>query len=438
MPPAQMTCRRLWAVLLLIVGMLGPATHPSPAAADQPLLFLSTQFAPVDEAHRLRTRVLAGFDRPVDFQPYDSLAVLARLAESGAVVPALFGGVHGDMVALHRARLLHPIDPSVVAAAEIPDRLSSLGRLDGGQTGGKQLWYMPWAKATYLMVAHRRALAKLPPGATLDRLSYDELIAWGERLKADTGAPRIGFPAGSNGLIHRFLQGFLYPSYTGTMVRGFRSRAAHRMWQEARRLWQVVNPRSTSMNTMYEALRTGEVWVAWDHVARLLPALRQQPESLVAFPAPAGPTGRGFMLVLAGLAIPAQTPDPVGSRDLIGYLTRPAVQRTVLTEIGFFPVVTLEPDGALGSALSMLRAAVDRQESAEDAIPAILPPGLGAGGEGFNLSYRLAFSRIVLRGRPIAPTLDRFAGRLQSILDAAGAPCWPPDRPSGADSCPIE
>ena len=42
---------------------------------------------------------------------------------------------------------------------------------------------------------------------------------------------------------------------------------------------------------MQEPLLTGEVWVAFDHVARLADAFNQKPDDFVAFPAPAGPGG---------------------------------------------------------------------------------------------------------------------------------------------------
>ena len=40
-----------------------------------------------------------------------------------------------------------------------------------------------------------------------------------------------------------------------------------------------------------QPLLSGEVWIGWDHVARVRDALRQKPEEFVTFPAPAGPKG---------------------------------------------------------------------------------------------------------------------------------------------------
>ena len=44
------------------------------------------------------------------------------------------------------------------------------------------------------------------------------------------------------------------------------------MWANLRTLWQYTNPRSTAYNFMEEPLKAGEVWIAFDHTALLLPA----------------------------------------------------------------------------------------------------------------------------------------------------------------------
>jgi multiple sugar transport system substrate-binding protein len=89
-------------------------------------------------------------------------------------------------------------------------------------------------------------------------------------------------------------------------------------------------------------ISSGEVWIAWDHTARIGGALRDLPEEMVAFPAPRGPKGLGFLPVIAGLAIPKNAPDPEASRAVIEYLTRPEVQATTLREVAWFPAIEAE------------------------------------------------------------------------------------------------
>jgi multiple sugar transport system substrate-binding protein len=136
----------------------------------------------------------------------------------------------------------------------------------------------------------------------------------------------LGFPAGPQGLMHRFFEGYLYPSYTGGVVVPFRSEAAEVMWTQFASLWKSVNPASTSYNFMQQPLLSGDVWIGFDHVARVLDALRQKPDEFVTFPTPAGPKGRGYMPVLAGLAVLKGAPDMSGAMGLIDYLTEPQTQ----------------------------------------------------------------------------------------------------------------
>ena len=68
---------------------------------------------------------------------------------------------------------------------------------------------------------------------------------------------------------------------------------------------------------MQEPLLSGDVWVAFDHIARLGEAFNQKPDDFVAFPAPAGPKGRAFMPVLAGMAVPKGAPDVAQAKELV-------------------------------------------------------------------------------------------------------------------------
>jgi multiple sugar transport system substrate-binding protein len=75
--------------------------------------------------------------------------------------------------------------------------------------------------------------------------------------------------------------------------------------------------------------------------------------------------------------------------------------------------------------------------NAPDAIPSLLPIGLGARGGELNQIYRDAFSRIVINGEDIQTVLDEQATVLQTLLDETAAPCWAPDAPSEG-ACQVE
>jgi len=407
-----------------------------PRIAAEPVLFLSTQLTPLNEADKMRQVILKDFQGEVDFQPYDDREVFNRLAVDStrdAKRPILIGGLHGHFVALHRMGALDRVD-NVRTRLTGREFITSFVKL--GKIGQDHYYFVPWMQATYLMAANRRALKYLPKGADLDSLTYEQLEEWGSNMFEAAGEAKLGFPVGEKGLMHRFLQGYLYPSYTGSTVRKFRSPEAEKMWQAFRELWRYVNPRCLTFNRMDQPLLTGEVWVAWDHTARLIEAFEQRPDDFVAFPAPSGPKGRGFMVVLAGLGLPKDTPH-AAAVDLIEYLTRPEVQIVTLESVGFFPVVQTGGMGKLPAGLEKIKQAVSKQASSKDAVPSMLPVGLGEKGKDFNLAYKGAFSRIVLRGRDIRSVLETQAEKLRQIVTETQAQCWPPDKPSEGP-CPVE
>ncbi|WP_258119455.1 ABC transporter substrate-binding protein [Mesorhizobium onobrychidis] len=268
--------------------------------AQAQVLFWSTQARPVEETQKMRSEVLKSFDGQVDYQVAEDGPWLTRLQaelQAGSGTIGVLGGLHGDFSTVGANLVdLSGVDIGGVKLNEAYKKLGMLG------TGDQK--YLPWMQATFLMAANKQALQYLPAGVDLNKITYDKLIEWSKNIAEKTGSPKFGFPAGPKGLKHRFFEGFLYPSYTGSMVTKFRSAEAETAWNKFKELWQYTNPNSTSYAFMQEPLLTGDVWVAFDHVARLADAFNQKPDEFVAFPAPAGPAGRGYMPVVAGVAIP--------------------------------------------------------------------------------------------------------------------------------------
>jgi multiple sugar transport system substrate-binding protein len=423
----------LWApAVVAVAGFLGA----SAVRADD-IAFMSTQLRPLESAQKMREVILKDFAGKVAFVTEEPATLAIRLeaeTAAGKHTVSLVGAVHGELQPLVAAGVLDPVDDVAarLAGRGIAPNLMALGKL-----GTRQQLYVPWMQATYIMVASKKALPYLPAGADLNALSYDQLIAWGKAIEERTGERRIGFPAGPKGLMLRFFQGFIYPSYTGGMVTPFRSPAAAAMWARFVDLWQYVNPNSTNYDFMQEPLLDGEVWIAWDHVARVNEALSAAPDDFIAFPAPAGPKGRGYMAVVAGLAIARDAPDRPGAAALIDYLTLPGVQLTTAKEVGFFPVVDgpLPPD--LSPGIKLAADAVGKTQHAPDALMSFLPVGLGDKTGEFNKIYMDSFQRIVLRGEPVRGVLDNEAQLLRSIITATGAPCWAPD-PASSGACPVD
>lgn len=414
----------------LMSAAAGLALLTTSAGAE--VLFWSTQAKPVEEAQAMREQVLSGFDGDVDYQPNDGGPWLTRLnaelqAGSGSI--GVLGALHGDFSAMDPANLMDLSDLGVSASSDTFNSLAMLGT--------DSMQYVPWMQASYVMAANREALPYLPEGADINALSYDELIQWAANVHEATGEPRFGFPAGPNGLKHRFFQGYLYPSYTDGVVRTFASDAAVGAWEAFRELWSHTNPGSTNFSFMQEQLLNGDAWIVFDHTSRLANAFNERPDDFVAFPAPAGPTGRGFMPVLAGMAVPATAPNADESRALIEYMMSPEAQIATLRATSFFPVIDVELPDDLPPSVQAAGAAIAAMSSAPDANPGLLPAGLGNRGGDFNRVFVDTFERIILAGQDIRTVLDDQRGALEAIMQDTGAPCWAPDAPSEG-ACPVE
>jgi len=413
------------------------AFAPAAALAQQDVLFLSTQLRPIEEAQKMREAILRGAPARVTFVTEEPPQFNVRMraeTQAGRRTISLVGALHGELSPLVAMGALRPSPElaRLAAGRGVPPGLMQLGRL-----GTQEQLYIPWMQATYVMAANRRALEFLPAGADVNALTYDQLAQWADAIRERTGQRRLGFPAGPRGLMPRFFQGYLSPAYTGGVVTPFRGAEAEAAWERLRTMWASVNPNSAAYNFMQEPLAAGEVWIAWDHVARLLDALRDRPGDYVVFPPPAGPRGRAYMPVVAGLAVVQGGPNPAGAAQVVDWLTRPEVQARTAAETGFFPVVRADLPADLNPGVRLAADGIARTQSAPDALPALLPVGLGDKGGEFNKVFMDAFQRIVLRREPVRAVLDQQAEVLRALMRETGAPCWAPDAPSGDAPCPV-
>jgi multiple sugar transport system substrate-binding protein len=417
-------------------GATGVTPTEAPPVSG-PVTFLSSQFGPVEEQEKVRSEVLATFAGEVEFVAFaESAQFQDRLqaeAQAGTGDISVLGALHGDLDPLAADGLLSDISDlaAELSGLGISDEYLELGKLG---TGVQQ--YIPWIQATYIMVARNEALEYLPDSADINDLTWDQLTEWGANITTATGERKLGFPAGEDGLLHRLFQGHLYPAYTGVVNTAFASAQAQAMWTWMQGTWPYVNPQSTTYGFMQEPLQSGEVWVAWDHVARLINALDADPEGFTAFPVPEGPEGRAFMPVLAGLSIPTWAPNPEGGRELIRFLLQPEQQAATLASLAFFPVLTGELPGDLPPGVRAEQQAVAAQLGSDNALPALLPVGLGDQGGAYNQVFKDAFQQIVIGGQDPAATLATLTAQLQEVFDTSGAPCWFPD-PESDGPCQV-
>jgi multiple sugar transport system substrate-binding protein len=231
----------LMAALLVIVLITGTVA----AQEAVTVTFASTQFNVVEEADAARA-ILAGFEGgTIEFVPSEEgplLDLLRAEAQAGVGTVDLVGALHGTFPTLVNEDLVFDLTDlltSIEEGTDVNDAFVTLGRMG---TEDYQ-YYVPWMQATYTMAAHVDALQYLPEGVDVNALTWQELADWAQAMYEATGEAQLGFPVA--GLFNRFLQGYLFPSFTGGMVTQFRSDAAVTMFEFVRdELWPYVNPES--------------------------------------------------------------------------------------------------------------------------------------------------------------------------------------------------
>ena len=144
-------------------------------------------------------------------------------------------------------------------------------------------------------------------------------------------------------------------------------------------------------------------------------------------PAPRGPKGRGYMLVLAGLALPKGGLERPAAEEVIRGIAGAGMQVETLRQNAFFPVTSVQLPADLPGAISSEAAAVTAQAGSRDAILSLPPVGLGSRDAQVGQVFKDCFREICLNRRPVRQVLDEQAGRLSALLAAAKVPCWSPD-----------
>ncbi len=411
-------------------------TTTSKSLAGASIIWASTQLVPPEEQAFVKGTLLTQFKQKTGISvtfvglSYSEMITRITAAEkSGKVSISLIGDLHGDLDLMASKGYLMDLSSyfKTLTGRTFPKVLLNYAHLHG------ILAYIPWMTATYVMVINKKAFKYLPPGLTEQDIisgdskwTYQALLAWAKNLYEKTGKKLLGFPAGPHGLFVRFLHGYLYPAFTGAQVKNFNSTAAVQMWKYLKELWKYVNPASTTWDAMADPLLSGQVWIAWDHTARIKDAIEKEPNQFVVVPVPQGPKGRGFILVVAGLAIPKGAPNPQAAWRLIEYLTNPSVQVEVLKKTGFFPTVKEASTAMPSGPLKVLIKGVTDQISAPNAVVAMIP-SLGSKSGDFKSIYITAFRDIVLNNQPIQKVLNELYPQLLNLFKETGAPLPPPD-----------
>ncbi|AGT35893.1 hypothetical protein N186_07775 [Thermofilum adornatum] len=424
------------AILLVavIIGALAyyllrpPASQPVPEKRPfTKIIFASTQLSQPQEQSftiGLLSALLNEKNIQAVFVPLgysDMVSKLKAEVSSGSVSVSLIGGLSTEIDYFASQGWLEDLSrygtlPGRTFTSSVMNVVEQQKKQYGIQT------FVPWMTATFVIVVNNKTFDYLPAGLTkedvikgTDKWTWDALVAWAKNIYEKTGEKRVGLPAGSGGLLHRLIHGYLYVSYTGYQARKFNSPEAVAMWNKLKELWNYCHPESTTWSAMADPLLKGDVWIAWDHTARIISAIKTKPDDFTVVPVPRGPAGRGYILVLAGLAIPKGAPNPEAAWEVIEFLTRPENQARIAENVGFFPVVKEATPTIVDPGVKKVAEGVSTQMSVADGIPVAIP-SLGAKAGDFVAMYRTAFERIVLKGEDASTVLSQLDPQLQAIF----------------------
>jgi multiple sugar transport system substrate-binding protein len=408
-----------------------PPVTPSVTRPLTKIVFASTQLSPPEEQSFMRgllTSLLNEKNIQVNFVPLgytDMASKIQAEVTSGTVTVSVVGGLATEIDYFASKGWLE--DLSKFKA--LPGRTFSGAALSVVEQQKKQYnmqTFVPWMTASFVIVVNNEAFNYLPAGLTKDdvvkgteKWTWDMLVAWAKNIYEKTGEKRVGLPAGSGGLLHRLLHGYLYVSYTGYQARNFNTPEAVSMWNLLKELWKYCHPESTTWSAMADPLLKGSVWIAWDHTARIMTAVKTKPDAFTVAPVPRGPVGRGYILVLAGLAIPKGAPNQDAAWELIEFLTRPEIQARIAENVGFFPVVNEATPTIVDPGVKKVSEAVSTQLAATDGKPVFIPSLGGKAGD-FTAIYRTAFERIVLKGEDPSTVLAQLEPQLKAIFSELG------------------
>ena len=385
----------------------------------------------ITESEGFRNQIVKGFPGTVDKidVPLGNTTFLPdRIkaeSDAGKGTVSLVGGVHGDFPTL----IPYLTDLSDVAKdmqkAGIPAELFTLGKLgtnkqvlhpvDAGDVrhGRQQEGAQRPAEGRRHQLAQLRAVLQVgqePPGA---------LRTTRGRLSCRPDRPLQPLPPGvPDPRVHRPSEHVVQEQVGGLELASLEQ------------LWKYVHPQSLTYNFMPVPLQSGEVMVAWDHVARISNALRDHPDDYVSVP-PRRPDRRDVRTCRCSPGSRSRRRHRTwqGAEQLIEFLDTVPAQARLAPGRGFFPVVSARLSKQVGSGLLAITAAVKTQQRSKDALASLLPVGLGAQGATTTASSstRSLGSSInkedinkVWRTRAKAPGRAQYSGR----------PCWKPDPPS--------
>jgi len=381
---------------ILVVAALLVFAFTTTVFAEGTVVLNSRLWGPPQEQEFVINEILKPFEEEnnvkVKFQIVDDNALLDR-----AKVQTETDNVTTDVVIAYCQRMSEWVAAGYIEdLTEVvngwSDRTFSKG-FDGMTIFDSKRYFVPIGADVYLLAANKKALDYLPEGADVQDITWEQVVDWslamakgeGEGKFAVTGIPQ-------KMLIYQYGSAIL--SYGGKFP-VINSPEALKFWELIVKMKDAHTPTVLTYDTVIEAMKRGEAWLAVTHNARVGQIYSSNPAQFVIAPAPKGPAGIGSIAGTSGFAIMKGTPNKEMAIKLIEYMSRPDIQLKIgKGKGGFIPPV----DEALGLLGDSVQDEVIQKSLhvMNNGVLSFIPPVYGPNWGSVKLVYDEAFKKLVL------------------------------------------
>lgn len=334
----------IFLAVLVVAGVLFIATNRrrAPQPAEPRLLVLSRLWSRPHEKQFVIQEVIRPFETEarcsVDFQTLDDTALLEKVRVQHAA-----GHISADVVIVYASRMrqwveeghvlnLQPYETTWTDRTFLPG-FTSMTTLDG------QRYFLPIGADTYLLCARRAALAHLPEGVDLDRLTWDQFADWTLATSAAEGEGKFALTGVAQKMLPYQIAACVL-SYGGAFP-DVASPAARAAWALFLKMRPAYAPAIRTYDSVVPCMKRGEAWITVAHSARVGEIHASNPMAFAVAPPPRGPVARGAVAGVSGLGIVNGADQIQLAREFLAYLTRPDIQVKLARGTGgFIPTVT--------------------------------------------------------------------------------------------------
>lgn len=211
-------------------------------------------------------------------------------------------------------------------------------------------YYIPLQADVYVMIANKKALPYLEElGYDINKLTWEQLVAWCNNIKEKTGKPRYVFPALA-GKFAAYEFNAIQLAYGAAYVPVFNTPEAKSAFDIIASMKDAILPSSPTIDFPTVPLASEDAWISVFHQGYAYTSYNQAPDKFVVAPVPMGKDGyRGTIQGGHGIGIVAGSPNKEAARKFVEFLLRDDVLYDVMSKTGPWVPAKQEVASKLGS-----------------------------------------------------------------------------------------